>query len=96
MKEKIIKALLEFLILQLLKRNSLDSRQITKRINEKFGTHIKAMAVQKVITKLSGSNLIKRSAEKGHILTRRGERIRLKMKKSYSDLEKSIKRHSKS
>lgn len=90
MKEKIIESILDLIILQLLRDNSINSNQITKEINRQFGIHTNSATLHANLTKLENENLITQTSWKSYKLTQQGEKIREQMKKSYLSLQKDI------
>jgi len=95
MKERIIKSILDLLILQFLKDNPFSGNQIAREINRQYNVRISSATINAAFIRLENNNLIIQKNGKIYTLMRQGKRMRVQMKKNYLRLQKSIKQQLK-
>lgn len=90
LQKKVIKSILDLLILHLLKNNSFSDNQITEEINKQFGVYINPITIRTAFIGLRNDKFITQIAREIYTLTQKGEQMRVQMEKNYLCLQKSI------
>lgn len=90
LQKKVIKSILDLLILHLLKNNSFSNNQIAEEINEQFEVYINPATIHIALIRLKNDKFIKQIAREIYKLTQKGEQMRVQIGRNYLCLQKSI------
>lgn len=88
--KKVIKSILDVLILQSIKDEPMYGNKLLNKINSKFNVLLSPVSVYSTLSSLQDQGLVATNPGKMPALTEKGETVRQKLIEDYSKLQKTI------